>query len=166
MERVFPLFVDNRLIFEGMFVSPEITTVAISRELDPKLLFRNSYIQNGTVLAKYAHCFAILMRLRQLCLHPKLCEEECQSLQRAQDLLQGIYNWSYMWNDIFWKHDICFVWWSYLRGCWEIFFNICHVAVTEKRKFSNQFSNRASYHLRSGGNRLLLKLCHRKSVSS
>lgn len=92
MQRVFPLFVDNRLIFGGMFVSPQITTVSISRELDPKLLFRNRYIQNGTVLAKYAHCFAILMRLRQLCLHPKLCEEECQSLQRAQDLLQGIYN--------------------------------------------------------------------------
>ena len=89
-----------------MFVSPEITTVSISRELDPKLLFRNRYIQNGTVLAKYAHCFAILMRLRQLCLHPKLCEEECQSLQRAQDLLQGIYNWSYMWNDIFLKNMI------------------------------------------------------------
>ncbi|PFX35045.1 helicase-like transcription factor [Stylophora pistillata] len=53
-------------------------------------LIIKKYLQNGTVLAKYAHCFAILMRLRQLCLHPKLCEEECHSLQRAQDLLQGL----------------------------------------------------------------------------
>ena len=53
------------------------------------LFFR--YLQDGTVLAKYAHCFAILMRLRQLCLHPELCAKECESLQHAQNLLQG--NW-------------------------------------------------------------------------
>ena len=52
------------------------------------------YLQDGTVLAKYAHCFAILMRLRQLCLHPQLCAKECESLQHAQNLLQGNFMYS------------------------------------------------------------------------
>ena len=42
------------------------------------------------VLQKYAHCFAILMRLRQLCLHPSLCAKDCEWLQKAQNILQGI----------------------------------------------------------------------------
>ncbi|KAL9986038.1 hypothetical protein ACROYT_G000101 [Oculina patagonica] len=53
-------------------------------------LIIRGYLQDGTVLAKYAHCFAILMRLRQLCLHPKLCDKESASLQHAQNLLQGL----------------------------------------------------------------------------
>ena len=53
-----------------------------------------------------------------------------------------------------------------LGGVKKYFFNICHVAITEKTNSQISFSNLASYHLRSGGNRLLLKLCHRKSVSS
>ncbi|XP_068740295.1 helicase-like transcription factor isoform X2 [Montipora capricornis] len=48
------------------------------------------YLQNGMVLKKYAHCFAILMRLRQLCLHPSLCAEQSEYLQNAQNILQGI----------------------------------------------------------------------------
>lgn len=48
------------------------------------------YLRDGMVLKKYAHCFAILMRLRQLCLHPSLCAKESESLQHAQNLLQGI----------------------------------------------------------------------------
>ena len=52
-----------------------------------KFCFR--YLQDGTVLKKYAHCFAILMRLRQLCLHPSLCAKDSESLQHAQNLLQG-----------------------------------------------------------------------------
>ncbi|XP_048583769.1 helicase-like transcription factor isoform X2 [Nematostella vectensis] len=40
------------------------------------------YMQRGTVLKNYANCFAILMRLRQLCLHPKLVESALSELER------------------------------------------------------------------------------------
>ena len=53
------------------------------------LCFFFRYLRDGMVLKKYAHCFAILMRLRQLCLHPSLCAKESESLQHAQNLLQG-----------------------------------------------------------------------------
>lgn len=77
------------VVIQEVELSEEERTLYDSMQKHGQLII-TGYIQNGTVLAKYAHCFAILMRLRQLCLHPKLCEEECQSLQRAQDLLQGL----------------------------------------------------------------------------
>lgn len=49
----------------------------------------NRFCEDGTVLKNYAHCFAILMRLRQLCLHPVLCASAVQSLETAENILRG-----------------------------------------------------------------------------
>ena len=54
-------------------------------------VYPNRYFENGTVLKNYAHCFAILMRLRQLCLHPVLCARAVQSLETAENILRGEY---------------------------------------------------------------------------
>jgi len=60
-----------------------------SMQKDGQLIIRR-YLQDGVVLQKYAHCFAILLRLRQLCLHPSLCAKDCEWLQKAQNVLQGL----------------------------------------------------------------------------
>ena len=45
---------------------------------------------------RYAHCFAILLRLRQLCLHPSLCAKDSEQVQNARNILQGIVDMLYV----------------------------------------------------------------------
>ena len=45
---------------------------------------------------KYAHCFSILLRLRQLCLHPSLCAKDSERVQNARNILQGIVDMLYV----------------------------------------------------------------------
>ncbi|KAK3709917.1 hypothetical protein QZH41_020046, partial [Actinostola sp. cb2023] len=48
------------------------------------------YIRDDSVLKHYGHCFAIIMRLRQMCLCPRLCKAVLADLREALDKTQEV----------------------------------------------------------------------------
>ncbi|GAA5826974.1 hypothetical protein JCM11251_002186 [Rhodosporidiobolus azoricus] len=71
--------------------SPEEREVYTMIETRAQVQF-NKFLRAGTVLKNYAHVLLLLLRLRQVCLHPALVMEAEQTLQNKEDAKKAIKN--------------------------------------------------------------------------
>ncbi|XP_050395446.1 helicase-like transcription factor [Patella vulgata] len=71
---------------EHVTLSEDERKLYSAMQTEGKLII-SRYFQEGTLLHHYSQVLAILLRLRQLCIHPMLCSKAAHGVQRAMEML-------------------------------------------------------------------------------
>ncbi|KAK6186271.1 hypothetical protein SNE40_008341 [Patella caerulea] len=71
---------------EHVTLSEDERKLYSAMQTEGKLII-SRYFQEGTLLHHYSQVLAILLRLRQLCIHPMLCSKAAHGIQRAMEML-------------------------------------------------------------------------------